>query len=770
LKLQDKFNFKFLKSMILFMYSSIHYWKKSARDGIKYLEQVYLEGIESGNLQWASYGIAHYCMRNFYLGENLEKVYELYSKYEIPLLKLKQNDTPAFFYPPRQTAANLLGKSGDKFKLKGEFWDEDEMIPKLYELKYYGGLSINYTFKLMLLYILNDYKNAYETAKMSEAFTEANFGQMQVTIFYFYYALSIAAIYQNSPEEEKKALMEKLISVKGKFELWAKNCPVNFLNKFLIISAELERINGNDSPALKLYDAAIDAAAKNRYPHEEAISNELAARFSFSKEMKKAGYFYIIEAVRCYRKWGAKAKVEELEKEFPSLLDEISFKEKSNGIDESTGSSSGIDTTSLDIISIIKSMQSISGEILMENLIKELVNILVENAGAQKGILALVKNNELYIEAEKSGEKANIVLTGSIPIDAFENIPHSIVRYTFKTKESIILNNARKESIFVNDPYILKNQPLSIFSIPIVNRQKVIGIIYLENSITTNAFQKKRTDTIKILSSQAAIALENAQAVALQREKDRLDNEMRIAEKLQTSLLPEIPESKELEISAFMKPAEEVGGDYYDIVTDDFNNLWVAVGDVSGHGLTPGLIMMMAETSFNAKIQDAVETLTPKEVITSVNKLLCGNVRTRLKENHFMTMVVGKYSGKGKFSYSGSHNDLILYRNSSKITELFKTEGLYLSILPDITNKVKEFEIYLEINDILFLYTDGIIEAKNFINDKELFGLERLRGIVTTHAEKSPDVIKDIIFQEVNKWTNGRLSDDISLVILKRIK
>jgi histidine kinase len=379
----------------------------------------------------------------------------------------------------------------------------------------------------------------------------------------------------------------------------------------------------------------------------------------------------------------------------------------------------------------------------------------------------LIKDDGYFIEAEGEVDKDTYNIMNSIPLDKSENLSRSIVRYVIKTQENIILDDAEKEGKFSNDDYIIKNKSKSILSIPVINQGKVIGAVYLENNIISGAFTTGRIELVKIISSQAAVSIENSRLIIEIKDKERLKSEMEIAERIQTALIPVTPENEEIDIVSFIKPAEEVGGDYYDILYDGKKKLWFAIGDVSGHGVTPGLIMMMAQTAFNNLIGDRTDLL-PKDVLVSVNRILCKNVRFKLKENHFMTMTILKYDGNGKFIFSGAHLDIIIYRKKIKKIERIKTEGVFLAVLPDITDKLKNQEFILDKDDIMILYTDGLIEAKNINDRNKLWGIDNLCMIIENNSEKNISEIKDMIIKNVFDWCGNKLDDDITLMVIKR--
>ena len=249
-------------------------------------------------------------------------------------------------------------------------------------------------------------------------------------------------------------------------------------------------------------------------------------------------------------------------------------------------------------------------------------------------------------------------------------------------------------------------------------------------------------------------------------EKERLKKEMELAQRIQTALLPKEVKHDELEIEAKMLPADEVGGDFYDILFSKSGNLWFAIGDVSGHGVTPGLIMMMAQT-----IHVTITTnfhVTPREVVIMANKVLYKNLHERLKADHFMTFTTLKYLGGGHFQYAGEHLDLIIHRRAQHVCETLKTEGCWLNFLPDISEYACDAEFDMELGDTLFLYSDGLTEAQS--PDAKIFGDARFIESITRHADAA-DVteIRQAILDDVLAWANQRRDDDMTLMVIRRI-
>ncbi len=251
-----------------------------------------------------------------------------------------------------------------------------------------------------------------------------------------------------------------------------------------------------------------------------------------------------------------------------------------------------------------------------------------------------------------------------------------------------------------------------------------------------------------------------------------LAQEMNIAKRIQTSLLPKSPRHLDLEIAAVMIPADEVGGDFYDISYDKAGNLWIGIGDVSGHGVTPGLIMMMTQTIFTVFQKNiSQESITPSKLIVTINEVLIENVQNRLDENHFMTLTIFKYLGNGDFSYSGAHLDLIFHRAKTDAIETFSTSGLFMNIIPDVSEISQDGHFNLNSGDTLILYTDGIPEAKNCQNTgilNQLLDYERFMDIIKKHIHKDVDGVKEGIIKETISWCHNVRADDMTLIVIRR--
>jgi len=289
---------------------------------------------------------------------------------------------------------------------------------------------------------------------------------------------------------------------------WAENSPRNFQPQHLIVSAEIARVRGRPEDATTLYEAAIEAAATGERPREKALANELYAKFWRGRGQIKAAAVFMAEARDGYAQWGALAKVEDLDRKYPDLLGPRSRSETAAGPAGAAPIEAGADT--LDLSTVVKAARAIAGEIELAKLLEKLIRIAIENAGADRGHLILDHGGHSFVHAEGSLDAAEVTVRSAVSLGEAASLPASIVNYVRRTSQSVVVADAWKDDRYKDDPYILSRRPRSILCTPVLNQGRLIGVLYLENNLTTDAFTAERIELMQILSSEAAISLENA--------------------------------------------------------------------------------------------------------------------------------------------------------------------------------------------------------------------------------------------------------------------
>jgi predicted ATPase/signal transduction histidine kinase/CheY-like chemotaxis protein len=462
LKLADKFNNLTQKCKAFDVFSNFaSVWVQDLKLTNDLNSIAYQAALESGELAFAGYNLVHQLFNGFYQGVPLED-----------LIK-KSHDLISFTDKIGNQYASdaLLGAQLAILNLVG--MTNEDMNEKQYLARYsnqnFYALCRYQVIKAQVLYLGEHFNEALECILEAEKIQAFIIGTISLAEYNFYYSLCLTALYPKVSTSKQQEYWQQLQTNQKQMKIWADNCPENFLHKYLLVQAEIAKISSQN--AMDLYDQAIDATNNQS---NKALANELAAKFWFFLGKEKFAKIYIQEAYYAYKQWGAVVKVEDLEKKFPELI-KVNSKQDDT---KTTITSSNI----LDLSSIMKASQTLSEEIVFSRLLKKMMHIVIENAGAETGFLLLPKQDQWFIQTSEQ----------SIPIED-SKLPLDLINYVIRTQE-----------------YIVKQSPKSILCLPLLNQNKLTGILYLENQLIKGAFTAERLEVLKMLSAQLAISIENS--------------------------------------------------------------------------------------------------------------------------------------------------------------------------------------------------------------------------------------------------------------------
>ncbi|MEG3930008.1 AAA family ATPase [Microcoleus sp. T3_B1] len=522
LSLLDRLNVPELKPTVLLLFGGwIQHHQESLLATIPTLKDGFTAGMETGDFVDAGYNIYIYFYTHLFAGVELDTWEPEIAGYRAVMAQLKQYSAQIYLDMVQQTVQNLRETHIRPDLLIGSAYDETVMIPKHYQDNEFTAIACACIFKLLLAYCYGNYTAALDNITQVKQYLMGVSGSVFVPIFHFYAALTHLALFPAQPaideQTENLALVETHQST---LQQWAQNAPMNYLHKWYLVEAERHRVLGQNMKAMDYYDRAIKLAKENQYINEEALSNELAAKFYLAWGKEKIAQVYLTDAYYAYARWGAQAKVEDLEKRYLQLLAPIFHPKTSlkrgqtlaKMIAETVASTSSGVSQILDLATVIKASQSLSGEINIDKLLSTLMQVMIENAGAEKGAMILRERDSFFVAAQCAiGKSCNLLST---PVVDSSVIPIAIINYVSRTQETLVINDATTEATFAADSYIIQHHPKSVLCLPIQHQGKVIAILYLENTLVTNAFTPDRLAVLNILASQAAISIENAQLYA----------------------------------------------------------------------------------------------------------------------------------------------------------------------------------------------------------------------------------------------------------------
>ncbi|WP_379129541.1 diguanylate cyclase [Paenibacillus sp. sgz500958] len=403
----------------------------------------------------------------------------------------------------RQYYLALAGELQDKLSFNDKDFSEIAYLKQLEDAKYYSGIAIYYIYKIKLLFTYESYSEAMEYIDKAYAIIGTLAGAAFMEEFALFTFLNLAGGYKDMNAAEKLRARSRMHKELGRVKKWARSAPDTFKQHEYLMKAEWARIKGKNEAAGKFYDLAIEASERGGFVRYKALTNELAAKFYYGKDYREFAAYLLKQSTYYYSVWGAKGKIRQLYDQYPDIFNKMSTKEFLQGPTITDYSES------LDLDSMLMASQAISREIDLNSLLEALMVIVIKNAGAQRGCIIMSASSGLIVEGEykPDEDKVSVVLHDQ-PQQA--QLPQSILRYVEKSKESLIYNDAFSETQFVNDPYMVKYQPKSLVCMPLMNQNKIIAVIYLENNKITGAFTKERMKIINLLSREMVFSLENA--------------------------------------------------------------------------------------------------------------------------------------------------------------------------------------------------------------------------------------------------------------------
>ncbi len=550
LRFLDKFNVRDFKALVIHCNNGfIRHWKEPLR-AIE-LEEIQLAihiGIETGALENACYNAIDYCLFSLFSGYNLEEEEHKYREYTNLTIKLKQEYSVYYIKACSQIALNLLilSKNEDCLIVSNSKKEEEILLEEWTKNNTQWLLYITYLGKLVVGYIFKNYEQAVEAGVLGEKYAACCAAYMVAVQNNFYYSLALLTLYPTYDTNKQKQILHKISLNQKIMKEWAHHSPDNSQHKYDLVEAEKARVLGNNIKAIEYYDRAIKGASKQGYIQEEAIAYERAAEFYRSIGREEIAQFYMKNAYHNYARWGATAKIKDLEAEYPHFLSKAGRTNRTAVKDISTTySTTDSNSEVLDLTTVIKASLALAGEIILDKLLKKMMRIVLENAGAEKGFLILDKEGKWVIEAEGAVDSDDVTILQSIPVDSVDTdrllplLSTAIINYVVRTQENVVLNDAAHEGQFTRDPYIVATQPKSILCTPLLHQGKLSGILYLENNLTTGAFTPDRVEVLRILSAQAAISIENS------RFYEQLENYNRTLEQRVETRTREIQEKNE---------------------------------------------------------------------------------------------------------------------------------------------------------------------------------------------------------------------------------
>jgi PAS domain S-box-containing protein len=510
--LVEKHGFIAYRSKVYLAMAAVAFWTQPIANVIAYMRTGFRTAIETGDLYFACYGM-HGRITSLLLRSDPLDVVWRESEMALDLAReAKYGDTSRIIISQQRFIAAMQGRTVTLSTFSDAQFDEATFEARLTGDCMSLTIAWYWILKLKARFLSGDYAEALAAANKAKPLLLATHVLIELLDYFYYTALTVSALYENASGDEQQEWHELLTAHREQLREWAENCPATFADKYALVSAEIARLVGRDADAMRLYEQAIQSAREHGFVQNEGLAHELAARFFTARGFDTIAHACLREARRCYHRWGAAGKVRQLEQLHPHIRDAL--------VPASPTATIGTPVEQLDVGTVLKAAQAVSGEIELSKLIETLLRIAVEHAGSERGLLILFAGDKPRIEAEATTGRGRVEIMLREAAVSPAELPVSMVHYVMRTRQSVILDDALLQNPFSADEYICQKFVRSVLCLPLVKQSKLIGVLYLENKLAAHVFTPARISVLELLASQAAISLENARLYSDLRERE----------------------------------------------------------------------------------------------------------------------------------------------------------------------------------------------------------------------------------------------------------
>ena len=619
------------------IHAHVKLWRQPFEACIPHAREAVRSGVAAGDLAYAGYGAATESWAALPSHRDLAT----FVRDQTPALAfLAKVNMPGFrdaLCVLINWALALQGQTRDRLSLSSHLLEEETFIARYHQTAPLFMTIFRWA-KLQLCVVFE------EVALGLEAAERAREGQIPGTIWpvleEFWSALALAAAYTSADDEDRHALDSRIEAAEASLGQLAGHCPENFRCFWLLVSAERHRVHGSFAGAVALYDQAAAYAQTSGNVQQLALANDLCARAMVARGEESAATVFLERAYDAYRTWGAEAKCRQLEERYGHLLPGNRVAARTS-VD--TSSASEANQSALDVASVLKVAQAVAGEIEVERLLRTLMTIALENAGAERGVFFEAQGDALEPLIEAVATSDGVAVAG--PAAAWDTTPvmgQAVVRYVRRTRQDVVIGRASSDDRFAPKAPVTGGDAQSILCVPIANQGRLSGILYLEHSLT-HAFTPTRTEIVRVLASQAAISLENARLYdGIKQEVVRRSE----AEQALRSALTELEMLKNrLQAeNRYLQDEIRVQHNFEEIVGGS-GALAEVLGRIDRVAPTHTTVLILGETGTGKElIARAVHNRSPRRNHPLV-KVNCGAIAAGLIESELFGHVKGAFTG-----------------------------------------------------------------------------------------------------------------------------
>jgi PAS domain S-box-containing protein len=499
--LVQKYGFISSQARVYAVMGAVALWTQPIATAIDFFRACFRTATETGDLTWACYSTFESATLQLLRNDPLDAVWRESERGLAFVRKARYGDIADIIVNQQRFIATMQGRTATFSTFSDAQFDEMTFEAKLIGDSMPLMICWYWIGKLKARFLSGNYAEALAAADKAKAVLWGAFGQAVLVDYYCYTALTVAAMFENASSGDQAGWRALLTAHQEQLREWTESYPPTFADTHALVLAEIARLEGRELDAMRLYERAIQSAREHGFVQNEALAHELAAQYYLAHGFETAGYAHLRNARNCYDRWGAFGKVKQLDERYPHLHEEPT---------PALSATMGQPVGHLDVETVVQASQALSSEMVLNRLIEKLIRLAVEHAGAERGLLILLRGDQMQIEAEAATDRDTIAVHFLSEVSVSSELPDSVLQYVLRTKEAVIIDDASSQNQFSVDPYFVRAGARSILCLPLVKQAILTGVLYLENSLASHVFTPARIAVLKLLASQAAISLENA--------------------------------------------------------------------------------------------------------------------------------------------------------------------------------------------------------------------------------------------------------------------
>jgi PAS domain S-box-containing protein len=536
-ELVEKHGFTAYRAKVYLAMGLVSPWTQPIVLSLDFMRAAFRTATETGELTYACYSIYHIVKSLLARNDPLDAVWDESQRLLAFVRRAGFRDLADMVVSQQRFVATMQGRTATFSTFSDAQFDEATFEAELTGDRLPLLVSLYWILKLKARFLSGDYAEALAAANHAKKVLWAQSSQILLLDYFCYTALTVAALNDETSADEQTASRELLAAHRKQLSEWAENYPPTFGDKRALVSAEIARLEARDSDAMRLYEEAIRSARMHGFVRDEGVAHEVAARFYAARGFDAIADVYLRNSMSCFVRGGAEGKSRQLQETYPQL------REGPGPLPSTT--TFGATALQLDIGAVVKASQAISGEIVLDRLVETLMTLALQHAGAERGLLIALRGDTLQIVAGARTDRRTVEVTLRQESATPSDLPKSLLQTVIRTQQSVILEDASAENPFSADDYFRQKRARSVLCVPLVKQAKLIGALYLENNLAPHVFTPDRLSVLNLLSSQAAISLENArlyaELIAENRDRQTAEAALRTSEERWRTLFENAP-------------------------------------------------------------------------------------------------------------------------------------------------------------------------------------------------------------------------------------